>query len=154
ELSTIRWALQISLDAAADKQHEEYADEGDGGAEGDDTDTPEYYGSADDLWELALIDKDAEANLKSTEQAVGPGWEESGTLNQLISYYRAKKDHKHIIELIERVCDSEKLLRLRLLREYLKACYEARDYARVEKILEGAQKLSASLGNDVLLNRL
>ena len=111
-------------------------------------------GKLDELWEFALLEPEVESRLTELAQSVGPGWGGTQTVQQLVAYHRAKKQPARIIALLERILESDQLLRSEHLSEYLRACYEVQDWARLEKVLTAALELSSTLKNDVDLARL
>ncbi len=109
---------------------------------------------ADELWELALLDPHVEAGLRELAENISPGWGSSKTMAQLIAFERAGKRPQRVIELIDRVFEVNELLESQWLTDYVRACYEAADQARLERVLAAATALSPTLENDVLLARL
>jgi tetratricopeptide (TPR) repeat protein len=113
-----------------------------------------FRGRTDELWELARLDPATAARLEQLGAAVGPGWLNTATVFQLVAYHRAAGNADKIIALLEQAGDFESLLRSARLPDYLRACYQVRDQARVEKVLAAARELSSTLANDVDVARL
>ncbi|NOX58923.1 MAG: tetratricopeptide repeat protein [Planctomycetes bacterium] len=122
--------------------------------EDNDSDRPIISGAIDSVYEFALVDPKIEGSLLKLKDVVGPGWEDSQSLRQLLFYHRAKRQYTDIVELIEHVCEFDALLQSSHLRVYLQACYELKDEQRVEKVLTEILKKAAILENEVQLARL
>lgn len=112
-----------------------------------DKDETKIDGVADELWELALLHPEAEAKLLELEKQVGPGWESSRTVQQLLSYWKARKRPQEAIALLEDVLPFNELLTSERLSDYLGACFAAKDYPRIERVLESARQRSRALTN-------
>ncbi len=135
---TVRKALQVALD---DDRDDSRAGAG-------------IEGWPDQLWEMALIQPEVETGLLELADGMVPGWGSSKTLEQLVRYYRAKGRPEAIVELLDRVFELEELVQSPRLPEYLRACYEADDNTRLERVLASCRDMSSMLDNDVLLARL
>ncbi|NLE59101.1 MAG: tetratricopeptide repeat protein, partial [Planctomycetes bacterium] len=138
---SLRWSLRVNLlrpDPEAEPKEEQW---------------PRGL-PPDDLWSWALTDPAVEARLLALGQALGPGWENSGVLGQLIAYHDYRREPVKIVELIERVVQGEDLTRSQQLGAYLRACYEAKDYARIEKVLNDVQARSPAIAHTVAMARL
>lgn len=140
QTKTLRSALRVSLRHAHDPPGK--------------PDPSPLSGRPNELWELALIDTEAEAQLLQVAGRLGPGWGQSKSLIQVISYYRAKKRPQAVIQLLDRVFSGDELLQSRRLSDYLRACFEVGETARVEQVLEAAIDHSSALADHVLLARL
>ncbi|MCZ6681552.1 MAG: tetratricopeptide repeat protein [Planctomycetota bacterium] len=140
ELQKLRSALRVTVKPQPDEDAEDRI--------------APFVGPPDQLWEYALLDPEVEAQLLQLSESLGPGWDNSRTLELLIAYHRAKKQPQEIIELIDRVCELEELLQSQRLKDYLQACFDAGDWDRVEKVLAAVGERSLVLENEVSLVRI
>ena len=113
-----------------------------------------FKGAPSELWEIALVDKQVEAQFLKLADVVQPHWGASNSLSQLISYYRAKRNYVAILELLDHVFDLKDLLQSRHLSNYVHACFKERDSERIDELLDVIESESSALKDDVLLARL
>lgn len=113
-----------------------------------------YHGAPRALWELATVDDAIASRLTALESHIGPGWGDTATLRQLISYYWARRDAERVIALLSKVFEPDRLLQSQWSGMYLNACFESGQYDRIEALLTSAAQLSSTLETDILLTRL
>lgn|GEM_PF-3036859 len=109
---------------------------------------------ADSLWELAMVDPAVEQRLLALAKDVGPGWGTTRTFGQLLAYFQVKRDHKKVIELIEKAYEPDKLLTSQQLSQYVQACYRDKAFDKLEKVLADAERTGSTMKKDVTLSRL
>jgi len=117
------------------------------------------YRSIDDgrpgLVEFATEDPKLADELLKLAERVGPGWQETKTAKTAISYFFATEQPQRVIDLLERMGPVDRLAkRNETLTTYLKAAYQVRDYARIEKALAVVETIDPRLGEFVALERL
>ena len=151
EVSQLRYALINGLRIPADQSDK------------DAYSTGGVHDKIDQAWELALVDPGVEQRLIGLAANVGPGWGDTQTVIQLLSFHRARKNYPAMIELLERALVSDDgtgqrdwtaLLRSQRLNDYLQACVAAREFDRLDGLLEAAAHFSSTLENDVAVARL
>lgn len=133
--------LRAAMRASHTRQPDETEDD-DGEKANGVGDTP------DAIWEWAVIDPSIESRLRALEPLIGPGWESSRTVGELIPFYRHKKQPEAIIKLVEKMVSGKDLLKSTLVGAYLNACFDAEDFDRIERLLDDAVEMSPELKND------
>ncbi|MBE7507318.1 MAG: tetratricopeptide repeat protein [Planctomycetia bacterium] len=116
--------------------------------------TSELVGPPNELWRFAMIDPEARDRLLSLAAQIGPGWEASNTIRQLIAFHKAKREPTQIITLIEKASTGEDLLKSPLLTDYFRSCFEIGDFDRIERLLLLIEPMGAQIENDAKLMRL
>lgn len=123
--------------------------------EADESDQRSFYSDVpNSVWKVALAEDDPKQRMAELDRLVGPGWESSRSVAELSYYWWARKEPARLIELVERVWGTDRLLESNQLSGYVRACYTVKDYERLRKLLDAAEKKSPSLQNSVALNRL
>ncbi|HZW05668.1 MAG TPA: hypothetical protein VFF65_00985, partial [Phycisphaerales bacterium] len=137
DLAMLRWALQTPTVQVYDMYGEQ-----------------PFYGEPKQLWELAIIDPAVEQSLLKLESQVGPGWESTRTLDELLNYHRARKNAQRVAELMEKTGGPEQMMRARTAAHYVWACFTLRDSQRLEALLTAAGRADATLKNELDCARL
>lgn len=111
-------------------------------------------GVPDQAWEAAMLDPQLADILLRSEPYIGPGWESSRTLPQLLAYYDATGRNEDVVKILDRVYSGAKKFSAAHLGPYIKACIKLKRFDTVEAILDRALAVSDTLKNDVAVMRL
>jgi tetratricopeptide (TPR) repeat protein len=106
---------------------------------------------------LALADPQIERALLACADAVGPGWLSTRTVQELITFHRARNQPQRVLELIERSAGTggvDQILRSPRLEPYVWACWKTKSFDKLAGVLSASEKFGESVQRDVLLARL
>ncbi len=102
----------------------------------------------------ARLDEAMQKRLLERGNSVEPGFADSQTVTYVIEVYRAARQPKSIIALLERLLEFDALLRSQRLDAYLQASVDARDFDRAHKVLAAIEQLDSALEPEIKLARL
>ncbi len=106
------------------------------------------------LSDLARADTEIESHLLSAAQRIGPGWESTQLLDEVVDLYQATDRNGELIDLLEKVCGTDNMVQSPHLAAYLGACAATGDQARFGRTLASIERFSPRLKSEADLLRL
>lgn len=139
KVQSIRSAMQMAIPRPVDDANEQASSDGNDSLTVDDESGPR----AEFIAEIPRL-----------EATVGPGWIDSQTVQRLVWHWEQLRKPDRVITTIERAAGPDSIVDSNMFSNYLKACVESNDLARMEKMLELVQKRAPALETEIQLTRL